>query len=241
MNVVWSIAGSDSGGGAGIQADLSTFHDYQVHGCTVITALTAQNTQNVLHIQATTPESLHQQITALSQDLMPQAIKLGMLYTPDIVACVSENIRNIASPIIADPVLVSTSRAKLHSNDFVTAYLEHILPLATLVTPNIHEAEVLTGIEIRAQDDMILAAKALLSMGAQAVLIKGGDLNTHDLSSDYYADATTHCWMNLPRVHTSHTHGTGCTLSSAIAAGLAQGWSLIDAIILAKCYVHAGL
>lgn len=238
---VWSIAGSDSGGGAGIQADLNTFHDFKVHGCTVITALTAQNTLGVTHIQATSLENLQAQLIALKSDLKPRAIKLGMLYDAQLVTCIAHELKDLAVPIIADPVLVSTSGCQLFSDDFIEAYKKNIFPLATLLTPNIHEAEALTGIQIHDFQDMEKAAQLLLTQGVQAVLIKGGDFDHQDLASDFYADSTEQCWINQNRVNTVHSHGTGCTLSSAIAANIALGWTLIDSIIIAKAYVHAGL
>lgn len=240
MNIVWTIAGSDSGGGAGIQADLNTFHDFDVHGCSAITALTAQNTSGVSHIQAATLENLQAQLIALKNDLQPRAIKLGMLYQPELIACVAKQLNGLDVPVIADPVLVSSSQHALYSDDLIAHYQKYIFPLASLMTPNVHEAQALTGIVIQSYDDMEKAAQALLASGAQAVLVKGGDLDS-DLASDYFADHTQSFWLNQYRIDSSHNHGTGCTLSAAIAANIARGWSLIDAIIIAKAYVHAGL
>lgn len=239
--IVWSIAGSDSGGGAGIQADLHTFNDFDTHGCTVITALTAQNSIGVTDIQKTSEKNLKAQIISLTHDIPPAAIKLGMLYHPDTIQCIAQQLRDINAPIIADPVLVSSNGDALHSTCFIDHYKKSIIPMATLITPNIHEAQALTGISIHTHDDMVVAAQHLRQLGARAVLIKGGDFNDSTLSSDYFCDETQSWWMNQYRVQTHHTHGTGCTLSAAIAAAMAQQWSLYDALILAKAYVHAGL
>lgn len=241
MKTVWTIAGSDSGGGAGIQADLLTFHDFGVHGCSAITALTAQNTQGVLHIQGASPENLSAQLEALKADLPADAIKLGMLYDPDLITLIAQTLSSLNVPIIADPVLISTSQASLSKKNLIEVYRSTIMPLASLITPNIHEAQALSGLPVHSTADMEAAAHRLLELGAKAVLIKGGDLGQSELSSDYYADLRSNFWINLPRIHSVHTHGTGCTLSAAIAASLAQGWPLHDALILAKAYVHAGL
>lgn len=241
MNVVWSIAGSDSGGGAGIQADLKTFNAFGTFGCTVITALTAQNTQGVSDIQMTPLQNILAQIKALKDDIPPSAIKLGMLYSPEIISAIAPHLSQINCPIVADPVMVATSGAHLFSDQFADAYKKYIFPVAALITPNIHEAQALTGITIKTYQDMLTAGEALLSLGAQAVLIKGGDYADTTLSSDLFIDANQRFWINQKRLPAGDTHGTGCTLSSAIAANLAQGWPLLDSMIIAKAYVHAGL
>jgi hydroxymethylpyrimidine kinase/phosphomethylpyrimidine kinase/thiamine-phosphate diphosphorylase len=241
MKSVWTIAGSDSGGGAGIQADLNTLMDYAVHGATVITAITAQNTGSVIAIEAASVEMVQAQLTALQEDILPQAIKLGMLYDAALIEAVADKLSTLSIPIIADPVLISTTGGALSSEGMIQTYLSKILPLAALITPNVHEAEALTGIMITDFSSMEKAAEDLLSKGAKAVLLKGGDLCGASLASDYYADQDQGFWLNQDRHPTPHTHGTGCSLSAAIAAGLAQGWSLIDALVLAKAYVHAGL
>jgi hydroxymethylpyrimidine kinase/phosphomethylpyrimidine kinase/thiamine-phosphate diphosphorylase len=239
--IVWSIAGSDAGGGAGIQADLNTFKDFDAHGCTVITALTAQNTQGVFHIQPSSIDSIQAQMRALKQDLPPLAIKIGMLYSADLIQTIALNLCDMAMPIIADPVLIATSGDALYEQTLIASFKQFIIPIASLLTPNVYEASILTGIAIKSFEDMEKAASILMSQGARAVLIKGGDLQSNALSSDYFCDHTQAWWINQHRIDTPHTHGTGCTLSSAIAAAVAQGWSLSDAIVLAKAYVHAGI
>lgn len=239
--VVWTIAGSDSGGGAGIQADIRTCHSFNVHACSAITAFTAQNTYGVSAIQSATVSNVKAQILALKNDIPPNAIKLGMLFSSDLIQCIADLLSNVNVPIIADPVLVSSNGDKLCNEDFIEAYRVHIIPLATLITPNVHEAAMLTGTRIASYEDMTAAAARLLEQGAQSVLIKGGDFHDPLLASDFFTDGEISWWINQTRIDTNHTHGTGCVLSCAIAAAISQGWLLSDAIVLAKAYVHAGL
>lgn len=239
--IVWSIAGSDSGGGAGIQADILTFHDYAVHPCTVITASTAQNTQGVSHIEPLSSNHVLAQMASLKTDLPPRAIKLGMLYDASLIQCIAAALKDIPAEIVADPVMVATCGDALYLDNLVAAYQQLLFPMITLLTPNVSEASHLTGIPIRSYDDMETAAHVLRGMGVHAVLIKGGDFADPEVASDFFCDAEQSWWINQSRIKSAHTHGTGCTLSAAIAAGVAQGWSLTDAIVLAKAYVHAGI
>ncbi|HSG07154.1 MAG TPA: bifunctional hydroxymethylpyrimidine kinase/phosphomethylpyrimidine kinase [Longimicrobiales bacterium] len=226
--IALTIAGSDSGGGAGIQADLKTFHAHGVFGTSVLTAVTAQNTQGVTAVHAIPLDVVEAQIKAVVDDLRPDAVKSGMLATVSLVETVAESLRRYRlQPYVLDPVMVSTSGHRLLHPDAEVSLARSLLPLATLVTPNLHEAAILTGREVRSLADMAVAARVLVDMGAGAALVKGGHLEG-DAADLYWDGEEEHIWRK-PRLATRHTHGTGCTLSASIAAGLARGLPLMRA------------
>ncbi len=240
--IVWTIAGSDSGGGAGIQADLLTLHDFDVHACTVITALTAQNSVAVQQTLVTEQATLMAQIQALDEDLPAAAIKLGMLANADTLRRVSEYISGYSCPVVCDPVMWASSGDALLSNDSIDLYQRYIFPYATIITPNQREAEQLSGITIRTEDDMVDAAHALLVKGANSVLITGGHLSTDSQQKkDYWSNGQQACWLAGEAIDTPHSHGSGCTLSAAITALLARGYALLDALVVAKAYTTVGI
>ncbi|MEO8014734.1 bifunctional hydroxymethylpyrimidine kinase/phosphomethylpyrimidine kinase [Polaromonas sp.] len=239
---VLSIAGSDSGGGAGIQADLKTFAALGCYGMTAITALTAQNTQGVRAIHGVPPKMLRDQIDAVMEDIGAHAVKIGMLHSPDIVQTVASAIdRHALQNVVLDPVMVATSGAVLIDNPAVALLVRELFPRALLVTPNLDEASLLVGRALHHEQDMEAAAQELMAMGAQAVLLKGGHLAGDQVCDLLLLKNSAPHWMRAPRIHTANTHGTGCTLSSAIAAHLAQGAGLQEAVEAARCYVRAAL
>ena len=245
-----TIAGSDSGGGAGIQADLKTFAAFGVYGCSVITAITAQNTLQVTGIEPVSPEMVRKQLEAVLTDIRPDVLKTGMLANAGIIRVVASSLSQTRRiPLVLDPVMVSKSGDALLAEDSTVMLRELLFPLADLITPNIPEAEALTGKTLKADPDFEEAARVLHRMGARAVLLKGG----HRLGLRSDADTRPHEVVDLlydgreffsirgPRVKTPHTHGTGCTLASAIAAGLAQGLELHPAVLQARTYVTQAL
>ena len=237
-----TIAGSDSGGGAGIQADLKTFSALGCFGMTAITALTAQNTTGVRALHAVPPDMLRAQIDAVVEDIGVDAVKIGMLHSPEIVQAVASAIDRHALPhVVLDPVMVATSGAVLIDSPAIASLVRELFARAVLVTPNLDEASLLVGRTLANEDDMQAAAQELLAKGARAVLLKGGHL-AGDVVSDLLqvAGAAPH-WMRAPRIATTNTHGTGCTLSSAIAAHLALGLPLLDAVEAARSYVRGAL
>jgi hydroxymethylpyrimidine/phosphomethylpyrimidine kinase len=237
-----SIAGSDSGGGAGIQADLKTFSALGCFGMCAITALTAQNTQGVRAIHAVPTEMLRQQIDAVVEDMGVHAVKVGMLHSVEVVATVADAIdRHHLPHVVLDPVMVATSGAVLIEQPAVQALITRLFGRVALVTPNLDEAALLVGRPLATPDDMERAASDLLAMGAHAVLVKGGHL-AGDMVHDLLAtrNGLRH-WMHAPRIASANTHGTGCTLSSAIAAHLALGAGLQDAAESARAYVRGAL
>lgn len=239
---VLSIAGSDSGGCAGIQADLKTFSALGCFGMTAITALTAQNTQGVRAVHPVPVDMLVQQIDAVVEDMGVHAVKIGMLHSAEVVLAVAQVIdRHYLPYVVLDPVMVATSGAVLIENSAVGALVEQLFSKVTVVTPNLDEASLLVGRTLRTTDDMEVAAKELIAMGAKAVLLKGGHLasdTVHDLLA--VAGRANH-WMQAPRIVTTNTHGTGCTLSSAIAAYLALGMELMQAVEAARQFVRSAL
>jgi hydroxymethylpyrimidine/phosphomethylpyrimidine kinase len=236
--VALTIAGSDSGGGAGIQADLKTFAAFAVHGASAITCLTAQNSRRVLAAESTTAKMLRQQIEAVFQELPPAAVKTGMLVS-------AENVRTVARffkgqrrpPLVVDPVMISTSGARLLAPTAIKVLKERLLPLATLVTPNLHETEILTGGRIASVDDMRAAAREIHSRFGCAALVKGGHLRGTREAVDVFYDGRTELLLTAPFIKNVRTHGTGCTCSAAITAALALGHDLPGAVGLAKHYV----
>jgi hydroxymethylpyrimidine/phosphomethylpyrimidine kinase len=239
---VLSIAGSDSGGGAGIQADLKTMSALGCYGMTAITALTAQNTLGVRAIHAVPPQMLADQLDAVLEDIGTDATKIGMLHAPDIVHTVADAIDRYAlRNVVLDPVMVATSGAVLIENSAVSALVQQLFARATVVTPNLDEAALLVGQTLQTEADMEAAARTLLAMGAKAVLLKGGHLPGNVVSDLLLQASGEKVWMRDARIHTPNTHGTGCTLSSAIACHLALGRPLVQAVQLARDYVRGAL
>ena len=234
-----TIAGSDSGGGAGIQADMKTFSVLGVFGTTAVTAVTVQNTEGVSGYESVPPEVVAAQIRAVATDIGVDAAKTGMLATAAIVEAVADVVAETGVPnLVVDPVFVSKHGSALLAPDAVAALRRRILPLATLVTPNLPEAAGLSGLRVATRDDMRRAADALLEAGTHAVLIKGGHLDDGAKESpDLFADGIRTEWLTVDRIDTPHTHGTGCTLSAAIAAYLARGADLLEAVSSGKHFV----
>ncbi len=240
MKTALSIAGSDSSGGAGIQADLKTMTMNGVFAMTAITALTAQNTTGVQAIQETTPTFLAQQLDAVFTDIRPDAVKIGMVSSPELIQTIAERLRFYhAENIVVDPVMVATSGARLIRPEAVDTLTKELLPLASVVTPNIPEAELLSGRTIHSREEMEAAARAIGDAYGCAVLLKGGH-SVQDANDLLYADGTLQ-WFEGKRIDNPNTHGTGCTLSSAIAANLAKGFSLPESVRRAKAYISGAL
>ncbi len=239
--IALSIGGSDSGGGAGIQADLKTFLALQVHGCSAITCVTAQNTCGVNRVDALPPEALRAQIEAVLSDLPVAALKTGMLLNQQLIEATAEALEPLTIPRLIDPVMVSRAGSVLLEPEAITAYRQRLLPLAELITPNIHEARLLSGVAIGAAADVELAAARLLALGPQAVLIKGGGL-PELRGRDYLLQREgAGQWLEHAAVDTPHSHGSGCTLGAAITAHRARGLSLVEAVRSAKTFVEQGL
>jgi len=236
VKVVLTVAGSDSGGGAGIQADLRTFAAHGVHGTSAITAVTAQNSVAVLDWVALDPRMVVAQMEAVASDMPVAAAKTGMLATAAIVSAVAAALERLRLPlVVVDPVMIAKSGDRLLDRDAETAYRERLLPLATVVTPNLPEAESLLGRPVRTLAEMREAARALRAMGPRAVVVKGGHLEGDAV--DVFWDGERMEDLSAPRVATKNTHGTGCTYSAAIAARLALGDPLLDAVRGAKAYL----
>ncbi len=233
---VLTIAGSDSGGGAGIQADLKTITALGGFGMTVITAITAQNTLGVVDYMPVPLEMIEKQFDAVASDIPIHAAKTGMLANPDIVTLIASKIKQYSiNNCIVDPVMIAKGGSKLLSDDAIQSVIEYLLPVAYIVTPNIHEAEVLTGLSIENLDTMKDAAKMIYSYGPRYVVVKGGHLENDP--SDVIYDGKDFTVLNNKRIQTKNTHGTGCTFSSAIATYIAKGYNAIDAITKAKDYI----
>lgn len=231
-----TIAGSDSGGGAGIQADLKTFSALGVFGMTAITAVTVQNTKGVSGYEELSPATVGDQIRAVVADIGVDAAKTGMLASASIVEAVATAVEQVRIPnLVVDPVFVSKHGHALLADDAVGALSSRILPLATLVTPNLSEAAGLAGFPVTSRDLMEDAAEAILAMGPRAVLVKGGHLEGP--AADLLFDGRELTWLEEERIATTHTHGTGCVLSAAVAAHLARGAELVDAVRLGKAFV----
>ena len=252
MKNVLTIAGSDSCGGAGIQADLKTFSAHGVYGMSVITAVTAQNTQGVLAVQDISVELIEKQIKAIFEDIKVDGLKIGMVSQTDTINAIGEGLRYykpsniVLDPVMLnitgsstifelDPVMVSKSGYHLLQQSAKEALINSLVPLATIVTPNIPEAEVLTGMRIGSIEEMKKAARMIFEMGPHNVLLKGGHLD--DDATDILFDGNKISCLKSKRINTKNTHGTGCTLSSAIASNLAKGYSVAEAVALAKEYI----
>lgn len=240
MRTALSIAGSDSSGGAGIQADLKTMTMNGVYAMSAITALTAQNTTGVSGIMEVTPEFLQLQIDAVFEDIRPDAVKIGMVSSTGLIETIADRLRAYeAVNIVVDPVMVATSGSRLISENAVATLKKELLPLAAVVTPNIPEAEILADMPIHSEEDMITAAKIISENYHCAVLCKGGH-NLNDANDLLYADGD-YRWFYGKRIDNSNTHGTGCTLSSAIASNLAKGFDLETSVQRAKDYISGAL
>jgi hydroxymethylpyrimidine/phosphomethylpyrimidine kinase len=234
-----TIAGSDSGGGAGLQADLKTFAALGLHGTSVVTCLTAQNPERVLGLQPAALSIVRQQLTAVFETLRPQAIKTGMLFSAAIIREVTKFLKSArkTAPLIVDPVMVATSGARLLEPNAVQALQEDLLPQCTLVTPNVPEAEALTGLALREPEDLRTAARLLRQRFGCAVLIKGGHLPNTKQAIDLFYDKKTELLLRAPFIRGVSTHGTGCTYAAAIASYCALGCALPEAVTRAKRYV----
>lgn len=240
--IAMTIAGSDSGGGAGIQADLKTFAALGVYGCSAIASLTAQNTQGVQGVLPISPAFVQAQIQSVLSDIQVGAIKIGMLATADIISAVASSLRDYSDiPLVLDPVMVATSGDRLLAEDAIRTLIEKLIPRAAILTPNLLEAAALLNGQVASSiAEMEQQAKYLLAMGAQAVLIKGGH-GTGEEATDVLLTQDGIELFSAVRIATNNTHGTGCTLASAIAAGLAKKLSLRDAVAQAKDYLHNAL
>lgn len=237
MKTALTIAGSDSSGGAGIQADIKSISANGVYAMSVITAITAQNTMGVFDIQDVSPEMIEKQIEVIFDDIKVDAVKIGMVSKIESIKAISRSLRRIDNlpKIVLDPVMVSTSGYKLLSDDAKDTLIKELFPLATLITPNILEAEEILGIKIDNIDDMKEAATRLNELGSKAVLVKGGHLKGE--ATDLLYDGVEFTYFKQERINTKNTHGTGCTLSSAIAANLAKGMTMKEAVSIGKEYI----
>ena len=239
--VALTIAGSDSGGGAGIQADLKTFHQWGVYGTSAVTAVTAQNTLGVQEVHPVPPAMVVAQVRSVAQDIPSRAVKSGMLANSEIVHAVAGAIRqHQLGDYVLDPVMVATSGDSLLSPDAVAAVKDELLPLAAVATPNWPEAVLLTGVREANLRGMEMAARAIVDAGAGAALVKGGHLGGDEVVDLLWDGKSTHIFRG-PRIETRHTHGTGCTLSAAIAAGLARGTPLVEAVGAAVEWVREAI
>ncbi len=240
MKTALTIAGSDCSGGAGIQADLKTMTMNGVYAMSAITALTAQNTTGVRAIQEASPDFLKQQIDAVFEDIYPDAVKIGMVASSELIRVIADRLRYYnAKNVVVDPVMVASSGSSLMKNDAIQTLIEELLPVSTLVTPNIPEAQVLSGLTIETKEDMIRAAEQIGDSYHCAVLLKGGH-SINDANDLLYANGEL-IWFKGTRIDNPNTHGTGCTLSSAIASNLAKGFTLAESIRRAKNYISGAL
>ena len=240
MKHLLTIAGSDSSGGAGIQADLKTFAAHGVFGMSVITAVTAQNTCGVTAVQDISPDIITAQIDAVFSDIRVDAVKIGMVSRTESIHAIAEVLKKCQPPVIVvDPVMISKSGYPLLQPEACDALIKELLPLATLLTPNLPEAEAICGFSIKTDQDMEKAAEHIISLGAKAVLVKGGHLENS--ADDYLYDGKKGIWLPGTRIQTQHTHGTGCTLSSALASNLAKGMKLTEAVKASKAYVTTAI
>ncbi len=240
--VALTIAGSDSGGGAGIQADLKTFAFHRVHGASVITCITAQNTQGVTDVMAVSPDLVKNQLKVIFEDMEVKALKTGMLFNQQIIETVAEFLSSLSSTkIVVDPVMVSRTGVQLIDNQAIDSLKQKLLPQALLTTPNVYETELLTGSKITNLEEMKQSAKIIFEMGVANVLIKGGGMGGENKGVDVFYDGKNYQLLSLKTIATKNNHGTGCTLGAAITANLAMGKSLFPAIASAKEYVTEAL
>ncbi len=242
MKKALSIAGSDSGGGAGIQADLKTFAAFGVYGATAITALTAQNTKGVEGILNIPPSFVEKQIDTIMSDIAPQTWKTGMLVDNETIEVVCHKVKEYQiKNLIVDPVMIAKGGDHLLSKDSVDCLVRHLMPLSLVITPNCHEAEVLTGIQIENVSGMKQSAITLHKMGAKNVVIKGGHLPSDMDAVDLFYDGVSFYQISSKRVKTRNTHGTGCTFASAVAAGIARGYPVLSSVRKAKKYIDQAI
>ncbi len=240
MRTALTIAGSDSSGGAGIQADIKTMTANGVFAMSAITALTAQNTTGVTGIMEVSPEFLEEQIDCIFTDIRPDAVKIGMVSSAGLITAIADRLKEYhAENIVVDPVMVATSGAKLISDDAVATLKEKLLPIADILTPNIPETEVLSGMEVKTEEDMVSAARKISEQYQCAVLVKGGH-QLNDANDLLYRNGECR-WFYGKRIDNPNTHGTGCTLSSAIASNLAKGFSMDESVERAKEYISGAL
>ena len=240
MKTALSIAGSDCSGGAGIQADIKTMTMNGVYAMSAVTALTAQNTTGVRAIQESTPDFLKQQLDAIFEDIHPDAVKIGMVASSELIRVIADRLRYYnARNVVVDPVMVASAGSLLMKQNAVQTLIKELLPISTLVTPNIPEAQVLSGMTIGSKEDMIAAAKQIGDSYHCALLLKGGH-SINDANDLLYADGEL-VWFEGKRIQNPNTHGTGCTLSSAIASNLAKGFTLAESIQRAKDYISGAL
>jgi len=240
MKKVLTIAGSDCSGGAGIQADLKTFIAHGCYGMSVLTALTAQNTTGVYGIENCTPDFVRNQLGCIFTDIVPDAIKIGMVSSVDIIESIVDILNEYKGQnIVLDPVMVATSGSRLIEDKAMAALLEKLMPLAKVITPNLYEAELISGMTIKTKDDMILAAKEIAVSYDGHILIKGGHLETDANDLLYSAGQVT--WFQGKKIENPNTHGTGCTLSSAIASNLALGYDVKESIQRSKDYISGAI
>lgn len=240
MKLALTIAGSDSGGGAGIQADLKTYSAHGVYGMSVITSITAQNTTGVLGIEDISPEMVFLQMKAVFEDLYPDAVKIGMVSNEGIIKAVAEGLKTYKpDKVVLDPVMISKSGSHLLKPEAMEALKRELIPLSLVVTPNLMEAGALSGMEIENKEDMKEAARRILDLGARTVVVKGGHLTGDAL--DVFYDGKEFYEITSERIDTENTHGTGCTFSSAIAANLALGYDLLESIKRAKHYITGAI
>ena len=236
-NIALSIGGSDSGGGAGIQADLRTFMALKVHGCSVITCITAQNSVEVKCVEAVNKDTLISQIDTLFLDFNIKSIKTGMLLNDMIINETALKLKSYSIPKIIDPVMVSRTGSKLLEDSAINAYKKLLLPIADLVTPNIFEANLLSNLDIKNEEDIENSAKSIIKLGAKAVLIKGGGLKDMQGKDFYFDNSGKRKWFTNKFVNTKNTHGSGCTLSAGICGYRALGFDFIDSIKLSLIHI----
>lgn len=240
MKKILTIAGSDPSGGAGIQADLKTITVHGMYGMSAITALTAQNTTGVYGVLEASPEFVAQQIDCIFEDIRPDAVKIGMVSNAEIIHVIADRLTAYkAENIVVDPVMVATSGGRLMQDSAFEALVSELLPLGNVITPNIPEAEVLSGIEIHSVEDMLKAAEIIGKTMQGAVLVKGGHLT--ESADDLLWTEREICWLRGEHIETENTHGTGCTLSSAIACGLADGYSVEESVRRAKEFITGAI
>ncbi|MDF2948903.1 MAG: bifunctional hydroxymethylpyrimidine kinase/phosphomethylpyrimidine kinase [Sedimentibacter sp.] len=240
MKKVLTIAGSDSSGGAGIQADLKTMTSHKIYGMSVITALTAQNTTGVFGIYESSPEFVSLQLDAVFSDIYPDAVKIGMVSNKEIISVIADKLVEYkAKNIVLDPVMVATSGSRLFKDDAIEMLIKKLVPFAKVITPNIHEAEVLCGFVISNKKDMQKAAIKISEIYSGGILIKGGHLT--ECSDDLLFEHDEFIWYEQSKINNPNTHGTGCTLSSAIACNLAEGFNIKESIQNAKNYITGAL
>jgi hydroxymethylpyrimidine/phosphomethylpyrimidine kinase len=240
MKKILTIAGSDCSGGAGIQADIKTITVHKMYAMSAITALTAQNTNGVYDIMNVAPDFVVAQLDCIFTDIFPDAVKIGMVSNAEIIEVIAHKLKRYkAKNIVVDPVMISTSGSRLLNDDAMNAMITKLIPLADIITPNISEAEVLSDMKIESANDMLAAAKIISTMLAGSVLIKGGHLI--DSADDLIYTTGKATWISGSRIDNPNTHGTGCTLSSAIACNLADGYTIEQSVINAKQYVTGAL